>query len=61
MKSINSSGPYKKTTSEIKSSTQSKPGQEERYKKRETGARKIRHAQDNKLFSMRRLEVDDIG
>jgi putative transposase len=46
---------------QLKAVTQSEPGQEGRYKKRETGARKIRHSKDNKLFSMRRLEVDDVG
>ncbi|MGJ8655918.1 MAG: hypothetical protein ACSHX6_05645 [Akkermansiaceae bacterium] len=46
---------------QLKAVTQSEPGQSERYHKRETGARKIRHAKGDKLFSMRRLEVDSIG
>ncbi|MGJ8657310.1 MAG: transposase [Akkermansiaceae bacterium] len=46
---------------QLKAVTQSEAGQEERYKKRETGARKIRHAKGDELFSMRRLEVDDIS
>lgn len=44
----------------VKTSTQAQPGQEHRYKKRETGARKVPRMSGNALYSMRRLQVDDV-
>ena len=44
----------------LKTTTQAQPGQEHRYKKRDTGARKVRGIVGEPLFSMRRLQMDDV-